>query len=161
VNPYPVAADTRRTDEMNREELLQREADAWIALEAAFTRVPADRRVEEGVVPGWSVQDLVWHCAKWAEYTGGNLEAMAAGTYVDEDHDDAYWDAMNADIAAQSKSLTWDEVVDGAAEMRARARAAMGALSDLTDAAAEDFSGETFEHYEEHTTEIAAFADGL
>lgn len=144
---------------MDREELLQREARAWDALEAAVAAVPDDRRAVEGVVPGWSVQDLVWHCGKWAEYTAKNLEAMAAGTYVEEHHDDGYFDAMNADIAAASKAMTWDEVVSGAAEMRQRARAAFEAIAEPTEEAVEDFSGETFEHYEEHTAEIAAFAE--
>ncbi len=144
---------------MDRDELLQREADAWAGLEAAVARVSAERRTVEGVVPGWSVQDLVWHCAAWADFAGGNLEAMAAGTYEDEDHDDAYWDAMNADIAAASKAMSWDEVVAGAADARARVRAAIVAVPDLTDEAAADFSGETFEHYDEHAAEIAAFAD--
>lgn len=144
---------------MDRTELLGREAEAWSALEAAALRVPEDRRGQEGVVPGWSTKDLVWHCAKWAEYTAGNLEAMAAGTYVEEHHDDGYWDAMNADIAAASKAMTWDEVMSGAAEMRRRARSAFEAIAEPTEGAVEDFSGETFEHYEEHTAEIAAFAE--
>jgi hypothetical protein len=144
---------------MDRDELLRREADAWTALGTAVGRVPADRLTEEGVVPGWSVADLVWHCGKWAEYTAGNLEAMRADTYVDEDHDDAYWDAMNAEIAAASKAMSWDAILSGVATMRERARAAFEALPELTAEAAEDFSGETFEHYEEHTAEIAAFAD--
>jgi hypothetical protein len=143
---------------MDRDELLRREAEAWSALEAAVAKVPEGRHEEEGVVPGWSTKDLVWHCGKWAEYTAGNLEAMAADTYVEEHHDDAYWDAMNADIAATSKTLAWNEVMTGAVEMRRRARAAFEALPEPTDEAIEDFSGETFEHYEEHTAEIAAFA---
>lgn len=146
---------------MDRDELLRREADAWTALGTAVGRVPADRLTEEGVVPGWSVADLVWHCGKWAEYSGANLEAMSAGTYVDEDHDDAYWDAMNAQIAAASKSMAWEDILSGVAAMRERARAALEALPELTDEAAGDFSGETFEHYEEHAAEIAAFADQL
>jgi hypothetical protein len=156
-----LSATEREEDDMDRDELLQREADAWAALEAAIARVPAERRTEEGVVPGWSVQDLVWHCAKWADYSGGNLEAMATGTYVEEQHDDAYFDAMNADIAAQSKTLAWADVMAGAAAMRERARAALVTIPELTGEAVEDFSGETFEHYEEHAAEIAAFADRL
>jgi hypothetical protein len=143
---------------MEREALLQREAEAWGALETAVAGVPDERRTEPGVVPGWSVQDLLWHCAAWADFAGGNLEAMAAGTYADEHHDDAYWDAMNADIAAASKAMSWDEVVAGASEARTRVRAALEALPEVTDEAAEDFSGETFEHYEEHASEIATFA---
>ncbi len=56
---------------MDRDELLQREARAWDALEAAVARVPDDRRAEEGVVPGWSTKDLVWHCGYWAGWAGG------------------------------------------------------------------------------------------
>ena len=46
---------------MDRDELLEREHASWSALEAAVGRVPADRRAVDGVVPGWSVKDLLWH----------------------------------------------------------------------------------------------------
>lgn len=144
---------------MDRDELLQREARAWDALEAAVARVPDDRRAEEGVVPGWSTKDLVWHCGYWAGWAGGKIEAMAAGTYVDESHDDAYYDEENATINEEGRGLTWDEVHARASEMRERTRAAVGSLPELTDEAAEVFSAETFEHYEEHAAEIVAFAD--
>jgi hypothetical protein len=37
-------------------------------------------------------------------------------------------------------------------------RTALRALTDATDELAEEFSGETYEHYEEHAAEIRAFA---
>ena len=37
-------------------------------------RVPAGDRTREGVVGDWSVQDMVWHCARWADYCGEHLE---------------------------------------------------------------------------------------
>ncbi len=84
---------------------------------------------------------------------------MAAGTYVDESHDDGYYDQENATINEEGRGLTWDEVHARASEMRERARAAVGSLPELTAEAAEVFSAESFEHYEEHTAQIAAFAD--
>ena len=64
---------------MDREALLGREDEAWAAFSKAFTDVPEDRRDVEGVVPGWSVKDLVWHCGYWADYVGDVLERISAG----------------------------------------------------------------------------------
>ena len=67
----------------DRDELLQREADGWAALLDAVDRVPDELRTVEGVVPGWSVVDLVFHCGKWSELAGTHLEEIAAGLSQD------------------------------------------------------------------------------
>lgn len=144
-----------------KDELLGMEAASWAALEAAIARVPADHRTEAGVVPGWSVQDLLWHSAWWAGWSGDRLEQLAIGTLESEDHDDAYWDGLNAGIAEESRSMEWDAVVAGAVPLRERARAALAALPELTEQAVEYFTDETFEHYADHTGEIERFADSL
>ena len=64
---------------MNREALLEREANAWLDLQAAFGAVPPDRREVEGVVPGWSTHDLLWHCAYWAADAGDSLDRLRRG----------------------------------------------------------------------------------
>jgi len=140
---------------MDREELLQREDKAWSALEDAFAAVSEDRRDTPGVVPEWSVKDLVWHCGYWAGYVGDVLERIGREEPEPPDQD---WDAVNAAIAQDGRALSWDQVVVEAAKGRERARAALSALLTLTDAAVEEFTGETFEHYDEHAAEIAAFA---
>ena len=43
---------------------------------------------------------------------------------------------------------------------RVRARAALTALEQPSDAAIEEFAGETFDHYDEHAAELRAFAGG-
>src|SRR5438093_8606040 len=92
-------------DSMDREGMLQREAEAWAAFEAAIARVPADRREADGVVPGWSVKDLVWHCAYWASFCADTIDARAAGDMSDPwDHDDAYWDVENERVATEGKA---------------------------------------------------------
>ncbi len=142
---------------MDRDELLRREDEAWSALVDAFAGMSDQRRDEPGVVPGWSVKDLVWHCGYWARFVGDVLKRMQAGTPEPEDID---WDALNATVAEESKMMTWDEVVTGAEEGRMHARSALQAMSQVTDKAAEEFSDETFDHYEEHRAEIAAFGAG-
>ena len=144
----------------DREELLRREGEAWAGLLAAVDRVAPELRTVAGVVPDWSVVDLVFHCGKYAELTGGRLESMAAGTYVDVEQPEHEWQAMNAAWAAESTTLMWEQAVAAAEAGRMKARTALDALADVDDAAATWFSDETFEHYAEHTEEIARFADG-
>ena len=139
---------------MDRDELLKREDESWMALVDAFAGISDERREEPGVVPGWSVKDLVWHCGYWARYVGDVLRRMDAGTPEPEDVD---WDALNASVAEESKVMTWDEVITGAEEGRMHARSALQAMSEVSDKAAEEFSDETFDHYDEHRAEIAAF----
>jgi hypothetical protein len=139
---------------MDLDELLKREDEAWSGLVDAFAGISDERREEPGVVPGWSVKDLVWHCGYWARYVGDVLHRMDAGTPEPEDVD---WDALNASVAEESKLMTWDEVITGAEGGRMHARSALQAMSELTDKAAEEFSDETFDHYDEHRAEIAAF----
>ena len=143
----------------DREELLRREAEAWASLLGAAEHVAPELRTVAGVVPDWSVVDLVFHCGKYAELTGGRLESMAAGTYVDVEQPEHEWQAMNARWAAESKTLTWEQAIAAAEAGRMKARAALEALAGVDDAAATWFSDETFEHYAEHAEEIARFAD--
>jgi hypothetical protein len=142
---------------MEREELLERERASWEAFENAVRRVPDDRRSVDGAVPGWSVKDLVWHCAYWAGFCADAIEARAAGDPSDPwDHDDAYWDAENDRVAHESKSMTWESVESKARELREHARAALMLASD--DDTLRWFAEETFDHYDEHAAEIARFA---
>ena len=138
---------------MNTEELLQREDQAWLAFVDAFAAVPEDERDQQGVVPGWSTQDLVWHCGYWAGYVGDALERIARGeTLPDQD-----WDAINDKVIEDGRGMSWDEIIVQSEHNRERARAALKALSTVTPEALEEFTGETYEHYEEHAAEIRAF----
>src|SRR6476661_2935483 len=140
---------------MDREGLLGREDEAWAAFSKAFTDVPEDRRDVEGVVPGWSVKDLVWHCGYWADYVGDVLERMSAGQPEPPDQD---WESLNQMVAEDGKGKTWDDVIVAAERGRDRARAALIAMTAVTDAAASEFTDETVDHYEEHAAEIVVFA---
>jgi len=144
---------------MEREELLEREASAWLDLEAAFAAVPPDRREVEGVVPGWSTHDLLWHCAYWAADAGDSLDRLRRGDPEPEEPSDD--DALVAQILAEGRGMTWDETILRAGLSRERVRAALSALGDdPPQAAVELFTEETFEHYEEHAAQIRAFTEG-
>ena len=144
-------------------DLLAREDEAWDRMWAAVERVPAGDRTREGVVGDWSVQDMVWHCARWADFCGEHLEIMRGGNWSDpfEAESDAYWDQMNQDIADASKAMAWDDVTTGAAAGRERVRTALAELGEIDGVAGTWFAEETYVHYDEHAEHITAFADSL
>jgi hypothetical protein len=142
---------------MERQQLLDREASSWGAFMGAVARVPEARRTELGVVPGWSVADLVWHCGYWVDDAARRIELIAAGRPEPEEPE-AVWQKTNDEVAEQSKAMSWDEVVSRSEASRERIRTVFAALSDVPPAAESEFVEETFEHYDEHTAEIERFA---
>jgi Mycothiol maleylpyruvate isomerase N-terminal domain len=140
---------------VDRDQMLAREQTSWDAFVQAVDALPEDRRDVQGVVPGWSAKDLAWHNGYWAGYVADVLEAIAAGQPGLPDQD---WDALNEQVIVDGRQMSWDEIWSRSDTNRTRARAALRALPDLTDAAVEEFEGETYEHYEEHTAEVVAFA---
>jgi hypothetical protein len=145
----------------DRDELLKREEAAWDEFVAEVGRVPEHRRGDLGVVPGWSVNDLVFHNGKWAGVAAEKLGALATSGSAGEEEPDEVWEGKNEMWAAESKSMLYQEAMARALEDRERARAALNALPEVTDEAASWFTEETFDHYQEHTEEISRFADGL
>ena len=141
---------------MERQELLDREASSWAAFLAAVALVPEDRRTEPGVVPGWSVADLVWHCGYWVDDAARRIESIAAGS-PELDEPEAVWQKTNDEIAQQSKAMAWHEIVSRSEAARERIQRALGSLAQIPPAAESEFVGETFEHYDEHAAEIERF----
>ena len=146
---------------LSREELLQREETAWAEFVAEGGRVPEHRRGEEGVVPNWSVNDLVFHNGKWAGVAAEKLAMIRDTGNAGVEDPDEVWQDKNTHWAAESKSMLYQEAMARALEDRERARAALGALPEVTDEAASWFQEETFDHYQEHTEEVSRFADSL
>jgi hypothetical protein len=144
-----------------RDELLAREASSWEAFDRAVGRVDQGDRERPDALEGWSVKDLVWHCAYWTDFCAAALERAGEGPFADPfaGEDDEYWDAENARIAVTSAAMTWEQVTEGAAAARARVRAALGA--NAVEGALTCFGEETFVHYDEHAVHVAAFADRL
>ncbi len=143
------------------EELLASEEAAWRRLSEQVDRVAEPDRKRPGVVGDWSVQDLVWHCAHWADFCGAHLERAQEGPVGDPfaGGSDEQFDRENDEIAERSKAMSWEDVVTGTDAARARVRTALSALPQVADDAAGWFADETFTHYDEHAEQIAAFVD--
>jgi hypothetical protein len=143
---------------MEKQELLELEDKAWKAFVGEARRVPEHRRGELGVVPGWSVNDLVYHCGKWAGVAADKLDILRTGASTEEDDD---WEDRNEVWAAQSKSMPYEQAMALALQDRERAREALIALHAVSYEAEGWFKEETIDHYAEHADEIARFADSL
>jgi hypothetical protein len=139
----------------DREELAARERGSWEAFERAVNTVPASRRDEVGVVPGWTVQQLVWHVVGWVKIAAEQLQEMNGDDWAVpyQGEDDSAWQELNDQLAVEAAAMSWDQVMIAAEVTRDRALEAFANAPD-TQAAAEWFAEETFEHYDEHRAEI-------
>jgi 2-iminoacetate synthase ThiH len=70
------------------------------------------------------------------------------------------WQVTNDEIAEQSKTMSWNEILTRSEAARERIRTVLSSLSEIPVAAESEFGEETFEHYDEHAAEIEAFAAG-
>jgi Mycothiol maleylpyruvate isomerase N-terminal domain len=143
-----------------RSDHLQKEAAAWASFLDAVGKVDRDRFDEPGVVPGWSVKDLVWHNAGWADFTGDELQKAVGKPFEDPfaRHEDEHWDRMSAEIIAAARPKSFDEVLTDAEAVRERVRAVWQNLPEIDDERALFFAEETFIHYAEHAAEVLRFA---
>jgi Mycothiol maleylpyruvate isomerase N-terminal domain len=141
-------------------ELLLREAAAWESFLAQVERVGHDDRERAGALEGWSVKDLVWHCAHWTDFCAAALEDAGDGPFVDpfDAEPDEYWHEENARVARESAPMSWRDAREGADAARTRVRSAIGGLARVDEATARFFGDETFVHYDEHAEHVAAFA---
>ncbi len=139
---------------MDREEMLGREDEAWRGFAETVSSIPADRRAVEGVVPGWSAHDVVWHVGYWAGYAADVIERDRAG---ETDLEPAGSQLEDAEILATGRAMSWDEVVRRTEQSHDRVRAAFSSSPDPGDVAVRWFSEDTFDHYDEHAAEIRAF----
>jgi hypothetical protein len=142
----------------DRDELLRDEEQAWRTFVAEVGRVPEHVRGLEGVVPGWSVNDLVYHVGKWAMVGGEKLDLLRSGEKAEGDDD---WQERNDAWAAESKLISYEEAMTSALRDRERAREAFLAMPAIDHEAESWFKEETTDHYQEHTEEIARYADSL
>jgi hypothetical protein len=104
------------------------------------------------------VIDLVYHVGKWAGVAADKLAEIRSGRKPSEDDD---WQPKNELWAAESKKMVFEEAMARALAERERARQAFAELPEVDADAASWLKEETFDHYEEHTEEIARYADSL
>jgi hypothetical protein len=143
---------------VKKAEVLAGEEQAWNELMEAISAVPAEHRNTEGVVPGWSTHDTVWHVGYWVGRVVDVLERAAQGPpYPEEPEEDSYYDAENDRAFARGRDMTWDEILEYHATSRSRAREVIEGCEDRDVEWLCARFQEEIDHYREHASQIRAF----
>ncbi|MGH2672628.1 MAG: maleylpyruvate isomerase N-terminal domain-containing protein [Actinomycetota bacterium] len=138
-----------------RTEHAKREADSWASFEAALEAIPRTSWEDEGVLPGWSVKELLWHMAGWLQKCARRLEEMRTGREAERTGQTV--DERNDELAAQARTMTIDAVHRGLMDARALVREEWTALPNVDERAIAELADETYEHYDEHREDLQRF----
>jgi hypothetical protein len=108
------------------------------------------------------VKDLLWHVAVWCDDAADALAAMAAGTWDGSDVSaDGGTERVNREGFERSRSMGLEPVRAAWWRDRGRMLEAFGTLEELTPEAEEWFDEAGPAHYEEHLSDLQAWAAAL
>jgi DinB family protein/mycothiol maleylpyruvate isomerase-like protein len=145
------------TDRSEHERLSAQEATGWDGVIEQIDRIsPAATETPGAGPPGWSVKDVLFHLAAWADESAAQLAAIREGRYEAGSIDT---DARNEEYLRAGRSIDTATARVRLERARARALAEWSAVEDLTAPAVEWFFESGAEHYAEHVPALRAFAD--
>ena len=156
------------TEQVNKTSILKELSTSYTALEKILTSLDKTQYFTEGVIPGWSIKDILAHIASWhhrllklLDAAVRNEEPVISGPDNVEE-----MDALNAQFYQENKSLPLDVVL-------ANFRTSFQHIMDIVQAMPEEdlisphrfawsrgeplwqaIAGDTYEHYREHITQI-------
>jgi hypothetical protein len=143
---------------MDKGAVLALDDEVWADLMRAAAAVPEGRRDVEGVVPGWSSHDVVWHVAYWVARAARVLEEVRpGGPYPEEPEEGAYYDAENDAAMPAGRAMTWDAVLAHGEQGHDRARRVVAECDETVSAWVRDRYLEEVDHFREHAAQINAF----
>jgi hypothetical protein len=158
----------KMTEQVNKTSILNEMGTSYAAFEEIMASLDKTQYFIEGVIPGWSIKDILAHIAswhhrllKWLEAAVRNEEPAISGPDNVEE-----MDALNAQFYQENKSRSLDEVLTDF-------RTSYRHIFDIVQAMSEEdlinphrfawskgeplwqaIAGDTYEHYREHTKQI-------
>ena len=156
------------TEQVDKTSILNKMSISYAALEEILTSLDKTQYFTEGVIPGWSIKDILahitsWHhrLLMWLDAAVRNEEPTISGPDNVEE-----MDALNAQFYQENKSLPLDEVLSDF-------RTTHQHIMDIVQAMPEEdlisphrfawskgeplwqaIAGDTYEHYREHIEQI-------
>ena len=156
------------TEQVDKTSILNKMSISYAALEEILTSLDKTQYFTEGVIPGWSIKDILahitsWHhrLLMWLDAAVRNEEPTISGPDNVEE-----MDALNAQFYQENKSLPLDEVLSDF-------RTTHQHIMDIVQAMPEEdlisphrfawskgeplwqvIAGDTYEHYQEHIEQI-------
>ena len=158
-------------EQMDKPGVINEMSTSYNVLEEILAPLDKTQFVTEGVIPGWSIKDMLAHIAswhhrllRWLDAAVRNQEPTISGPNNVEE-----MDALNAQFYQQNKARALDEVM-------ADFRTSYQHIMDIVRAMPEEdlisphnfawsqgrplwhlIAGDTYEHYHEHIAQIQAW----
>ncbi|MGZ3611172.1 MAG: ClbS/DfsB family four-helix bundle protein [Ktedonobacteraceae bacterium] len=156
------------TEHITKASVLKEMNTSYTALEAILASLDTSQYFIQGVIPGWSIKDILAHISSWHHRLYQLLDAALnnQGPAISGPENLAGVDALNAEFYRENKSLPLEEVL---ADFR---NTYQHILSIVQVMPAEDLlnphrfswsrgeplwksiAGDTYEHYQEHILQI-------
>jgi hypothetical protein len=156
------------TEQVNKTSILNKLNTSYAALEEILVYMDKTQYLIEGVIPGWSIKDILAHITSWhyrliklLDAAVHNEEPAISGPANIEE-----MDALNAQFYQENKSLPLDKVLTDF-------RTSHEHIMDIVQAMPEEdlmsphrfawtkgsplwqaIAGDTYEHYQEHKEQI-------
>jgi hypothetical protein len=155
-------------EQIDKATLLNEVRTNYAALEAILASLDKTQYFTEGVIPGWSLKDILAHIASWQHRLLKWLEAAVRNEEpaISGPNNVKEMDALNAQFYQENKALPLDEVLTDF-------RTTHQHIMDIVQAMPEEdllnphrfawskgeplwksIAGDTYEHYQEHTAQI-------
>lgn len=130
-----------------------RVATSWQGFIDALDGIPDERMAEPGVAGDWSVKDLLGHVAFWESRSVAHLDREARG----EPHPDGNGADFEQINAEQHRLRAGQTLADARDELQRTHAELVALLERVPSVDADDISGNTWEHYDEHAENIRAW----
>jgi uncharacterized protein (TIGR03083 family) len=158
-----------------KDELVEMIKGARASLEAEVARVGAERMTEEGVMPGWTVKDLLAHISVWERRMVGWVAETLRGNVPQQLPPGMTWDDLdrwNQESFEECRDRPLDQVLT---EFAASYEAALKATEEAPEEALMEpnrypwregkpmwhmVAANTFWHYQEHRETIGDWLGG-
>ena len=156
------------TEQMDKTSILNEMSTSYAALEEILVPLDKTQYSTEGVIPGWSIKDMLAHIASWHHRLLTWLDAAVRNQEPTLSGPDSVeeMDALNAQFYQENKSRPLDEVL-------VDFRITHQQIMDIVQPMPEDdlmsphrfawskgeplwqaIAGDTYEHYREHIAQI-------
>jgi hypothetical protein len=156
------------TEQVDKTSILNEMSKSYASLEKILTSLDKAQYFTEGVIPGWSIKDILAHIASWHHRLLKLLDTAILNTKpaISGPDNVEEMDALNAQFYQENKSLPFDVVLSDF-------RTTYQNILDIVQAMSEEdlisphkfawskgqplwqaIAGDTYEHYREHLTQI-------
>jgi hypothetical protein len=158
----------KMTEQVNKVNILNELNTAYMALEVILASLDKTQYSIEGVIPGWSIKDVLAHIASWQHRLLRWLDAAVRNEEPTISGPDSVeeMDALNAQFYLENKSLPLDAVLT---DFHTSYRQIMDIVQAMPEADLLNpnrftwangrplwhlIAGDTYEHYREHMAQI-------